>query len=586
MWLILLLLILIVNILQTPVTGAFQNGGSSVNIDKHDNVNKGKGNFPKSSICPQSVNLCPGVPLSFLNVIDSSGCPCSPSPGSGLIGNCPEFEVKTGNLIALNDGCYFQYGNQYFAPQDFCLNSWTEARICKEKTIIRKCCNVTETYNSAKWKCQGGQDSYYPKVSRNVTSNNSSEYPDPDQTSLSFWIQPLSESIPLGKKSMRSETSKNMFYLTQDGVYHEPAGIFLRGLRKKFMGEYCLERNEDESVDDDILMLYDSSDELQTQNMATAMGILWLFSVPFCLVTALAHVFVLQRNIHGFALAGYLINTSVQNIFAALLVFNFSSETVENSCSSTDFIQKILYCSNVCWMTIINFDLWISFRKLNVVPDGSSFIKFPFYALFALVFPSCVVFVDWIVGRELGQRKFCVLYETPSLIIFSAPILILIIVNATFFIRTSLNIRGHCQSTENILKSSDCISRKSFTIFAKLFLMTGSFWIIRMILLFFHFTSTYLTLGAVILEAVFISPEIIFFFLVFSSRATWKKFRAKFPILETYCCCSGEICPPKHPESNSSSEASSTQLSGRAHKFQSSISVESIASQESIESYI
>lgn len=70
-----------------------------------------------------------------------------------------------------------------------------------------------------------------------------------------------------------------------------------------------------------------------------------------------------------------------------------------------------------------------------------------------------------------------------------------------------------------------------FTLFAKLFLLTGSIWVIRVVLLVLQIQGLYVTWYGVALEAVFSIPEVVFPIIIFHHPEFIKWAERKSPLI-------------------------------------------------------
>ena len=147
-------------------------------------------------------------------------------------------------------------------------------------------------------------------------------------------------------------------------------------------------------------------------------------------------------------------------------------------------ITHACWLSTFAWMTVIGVNLAITFR---VNASGSNALisenLYTRYAVFAWGFPLVIVLSS--VGVDLanipdlsigyGDGDICwISNNTASLIVFGVPIAALLSINIVCFLVTLYGIRKAIEISKNI--SSTRKDRQTFSIYSKLFMITGLSW--------------------------------------------------------------------------------------------------------------
>ncbi|XP_035703756.1 uncharacterized protein LOC110843453 isoform X2 [Folsomia candida] len=322
------------------------------------------------------------------------------------------------------------------------------------------------------------------------------------------------------------------FQITATGVEYETAsGLFHRKsyMNKMEHDNYCVEgyfnnalcydtRPTDNQILqqkcvqslNNFLMFCEPSDSLQQSEQspikAYFLASIWLSTCPLLLSAAMAKFITSHKNVHGWTLSSYLLSMFLVNINSAILAL----ETRTLGCKVTDFSMKFLYLSTLSWLTCVDFGLWRTFSK---IPKPVAPHYFIFNLLFSTMFPAAIVTISYFgaQGKTCGSQ-YCVLYSHRTIPYYNLPVIFLIFLNLVLFIRTSVTIAGLRQETGSVLYKEPGGRRhlESFRLFSKLILMSGPIWIIRLVLFFLQITGFYFTWYAIIFEAIFSIPEIVF----------------------------------------------------------------------------
>lgn len=149
-----------------------------------------------------------------------------------------------------------------------------------------------------------------------------------------------------------------------------------------------------------------------------------LIGVVFLFLTAFLYLLIWEKhNIHGWTIFAFVCTMMLMFIFLAISKISSLTWTRDefgesSTCTAYGYFFKIslnqqiagihnlsnimwwflgilshfFYLATICWLTVINVDLWLTFR--NVKPSGGksqSVKRFILYSFFAFGIPFCIV---------------------------------------------------------------------------------------------------------------------------------------------------------------------------------------------------
>ncbi|ODM99173.1 G-protein coupled receptor Mth2 [Orchesella cincta] len=282
---------------------------------------------------------------------------------------------------------------------------------------------------------------------------------------------------------------------------------------------------------------------------------IWFSTCPLLVSAAVANSCVIQKNVHGWILTSYLISMFLVNINSVVLILDVVSNS--EGCGILDFTMKFIYMSTLCWMTSMNFGLWRTFS--STVPQVVAPKRFILSAAFSLGFPAIAVSISYYVAPYRIVKSIAAIANR------NLPLVKKKLVHSAF-IKTSITIGKLRKQAEAILHKQTKDHLESFTLFAKLFLLTGSIWIIRVILLLLQIQGLYVTWYGVCLEAVFSIPEVVFPMIIFHHREFIKWAWHKSPMISRILIKCNPFCRKDiFKEVNSLELQSGNQMSFHRH---------------------
>ncbi|XP_041975511.1 G-protein coupled receptor Mth2-like [Aricia agestis] len=208
------------------------------------------------------------------------------------------------------------------------------------------------------------------------------------------------------------------------------------------------------------------------------------------------------RNLPGKILMAYVLSQIIA--FISLSMIQILSFLPPISCVILTAIVYDSFLSSFCWMNVMSYDIFWTFRsyaKARVHRTGENF-KFAMYCLYAWGVPLALTammlmmqyadFSDkpWIIKPLINDRG-CFLMEGQKFVYLYLPILILIICNWVFFLLTVFNIWRVSRATAVVRSpaSGNAAAHRAhklrFVLYIKLSLIMGVNWLLEVISSFY-----------------------------------------------------------------------------------------------------
>ncbi|XP_069172579.1 G-protein coupled receptor Mth2-like [Procambarus clarkii] len=248
-----------------------------------------------------------------------------------------------------------------------------------------------------------------------------------------------------------------------------------------------------------------------------------------CLLLHLAAFLLLPRlrNLPGKCLASLCLS-----LLTAYTIFIFSTylEPKTTGCYISAVIMYYSFLAAFCWMNIMAFDVWLTFRQAKDelrVSSGRQRSKFLFYCVYGWLLPALAVVVTVTLDKtapaglspqflpSFGQRWCWFGKRKALLVFFGAPLFTVMALNVVFFLITSYTIGTSRQWT--LRKSSSPQNKKQFVLYVRLAVLMGLTWITGIV-------AGYLQLQAVWYVFVVLNTlQGAFIFLTFTYRSkVWR----------------------------------------------------------------
>ncbi|XP_069943693.1 uncharacterized protein [Cherax quadricarinatus] len=274
-----------------------------------------------------------------------------------------------------------------------------------------------------------------------------------------------------------------------------------------------------------------------TEKFSHVMGWMTLAGLGLSCLCLLLHLaaFLLVphfRNLPGKSMASLCL--SLLTAYTIFIVSTF----VESGTTGCYILAALMYYSflaSFCWMSIIAFDVWQTIRQSIGelrVSSGKQKSKFLAYSVYSWLLPALAVFVTVALDQtapaglpsgflpSLGQR-WCWFGQRKALLVFFAvPLLVVMVLNAVFFLATAYVISTSKESMLRISSSSHY--NKRLQMYVRLAVLMGLTWITGIV-------AGYLQLESVwYIFVVLNTLQGVFIFLAFTCRSNVLRAVRKF----------------------------------------------------------
>ncbi|CAL8081523.1 unnamed protein product [Orchesella dallaii] len=438
---------------------------------------------------------------------------------------------------------FLLYHGEYFWPKDYCVQSltnfgtWLTIKKCKidcnddTTPCISLCCHLHEYVDLEAACCQetlGPEPVYHPVIYEDINRRLSLE-----ETILSA-ISAASNTTTNISKSVRPhyvtfkyhETCPNghpphdtFFNDNGDSVidtrFHVQSNgkIAYIGLNKKwkFLESYCVAGIVNMmSLEEAIKGIKDMTGFIKycMDGMKEPARIIWphyiyisTYSVAsvFLLLTATVYIILWDKqNIHGWTIISFVISQFFLFIFLSVstglsLVMYQQEASKTFYCIGSAVLAHFFFLSTFCWLTIINLDLWWTFKSLTPLSERSKGKgRFCLYMLFAWGTPTTVVTTGFVLQKIYKNNlskvivpdygnQLCLLAANAKGVYLYYIIGALLFINLLLVSLTFYTIYQFKKSTRMATSSSSKNKERSFKLFVKLVILMGVTWTLEFI---------------------------------------------------------------------------------------------------------
>ncbi|ODN00286.1 G-protein coupled receptor Mth2 [Orchesella cincta] len=423
-------------------------------------------------------------------------------------------------------------GGEQISKESYCVRrlnvSHTSIEICcgKEKSCIRKCCpyGFSFSYNmsnpcvlasTAGWRVPIHGSNHFAMNENGMKIRTG--FP-------SCEIFPYNITQVLSTSLTKLNTPRRSFLLSDDGELKILGG---RSTWKTIPEEvsYCVDtlalpHDQTDMTcgadEQDVLILCAKAHikEIPKDDWIYRVVYMTGFVIAIIVLTATAVIHFLlweKQNIHAWTILCYVITLT---FFYACLLTIYIEETRKRVsvhyvpffskcwCFSLGVITHFMGIFSFAWLSIINFDLWWTFRILKPMNQRNLDVKRLFlYASFALAVPTLVVSIaavlqlnhskqsepcrktaeDHTIYPSYGEDG-CFLANSSQPYYFYLPVGILLLANLIFYLCTSCQMLRIYNATRRISDRNQRKQKQSCELFLKLFLVMGTTWIFQVIL--------------------------------------------------------------------------------------------------------
>ncbi|OXA50357.1 G-protein coupled receptor Mth2 [Folsomia candida] len=428
---------------------------------------------------------------------------------------------------------YLEYNHAYYNPQDFCVsrisNEEIEVQICPLNCsrpghlCLPKCCGVGEVLVYWNFTCMPTPTPWTPFLYDDVHTRLS---PKELKALEVHYVRPTlnckwEEWAFSEVKRPRKNTTKPP----------DPAFFINRRWSKMSPELYCIDgfvnwsegggnvsyvKDEDHQVVLKCPPLPNNSSSSKIVNPTTVdarkddlyAGVMYVASVfPFLTALVLALLFD-RQNIHGLTILSNCVSLFFFYVTHGTVYYmaqrrNLLGDNRSPTCLSIAILSHFFFLTTFAWLTVVNFDLWLTFRDFRtefIVPDYG--IK------------SCYV-ASW------ARREYIC-----SIVSTIIPINIILIVS-------TFKIFYDFDKGKNIMPKRVKGDKYSFHLFLKLFLVMGSIWSFDAIFCWFYNNGEQSPWFIMILDCAMFLQAIAIFVIFCCNRRTMKQLEEKYPCFKT-----------------------------------------------------
>ncbi|XP_053609582.1 G-protein coupled receptor Mth2-like isoform X2 [Plodia interpunctella] len=318
-------------------------------------------------------------------------------------------------------------------------------------------------------------------------------------------------------------------YLTENrSVFLEKPNAFDRWMQVK-PANYCLD------------FIYPGKDvqvwaQLETDEMEDTVYITvgMIISCVFLVLVLVVYSLLRElRNLCGKVLMAYVFCLLMSFLSLAVILAN---DLDLKSCIAFAFIGYFFFITTFCWMNIMSYDIWWTFRgydKVRPIHRRGENYKFCMYCMYGFGVPLGMTIlmgvinsldlrhIPWFVTPNIPESG-CFLSGGQKLVYLYVPLLIMNLFNWIFFVMTALNI-WRLNRDSAILNSSAAATtaaylsqRQRLMVYLKLSILMGLNWVLEVVSSFkpqlrvWYITDTYNMLIGLSIFLIFVCKKKIF----------------------------------------------------------------------------
>ncbi|XP_072397066.1 G-protein coupled receptor Mth2-like isoform X14 [Diabrotica undecimpunctata] len=222
-----------------------------------------------------------------------------------------------------------------------------------------------------------------------------------------------------------------------------------------------------------------------------------IISMPFLLLTFLVYLLLPERNLHRRALMSYVF-TLLAAYITLVTIQLYSGQFPDTTCHVLGYLIIFFFLVSFFWMNVMCVDMWLAFSGMRTflskkTAERKRFIIYCIYAWGMPIIHVVLVFLINTYGNtvagyhpQIGVKR-CFLGEgMPTFYYFYLPMAILIGINITLFILTTVRIQKIKRET-SMLKQTDSRrhtyedDKQKFNLYLKLMFAMGINWITELV---------------------------------------------------------------------------------------------------------
>ncbi|XP_072397057.1 G-protein coupled receptor Mth2-like isoform X7 [Diabrotica undecimpunctata] len=285
---------------------------------------------------------------------------------------------------------------------------------------------------------------------------------------------------------MDNTNPSEKFYVQENGTLFYPQSTY-----KYYRNDrYCVDEDDGLSV----FLCYTIHPNLLLREFnKTGM----IISMPFLLLTFLVYLLLPERNLHRRALMSYVF-TLLAAYITLVTIQLYSGQFPDTTCHVLGYLIIFFFLVSFFWMNVMCVDMWLAFSGMRTflskkTAERKRFIIYCIYAWGMPIIHVVLVFLINTYGNtvagyhpQIGVKR-CFLGEgMPTFYYFYLPMAILIGINITLFILTTVRIQKIKRET-SMLKQTDSRrhtyedDKQKFNLYLKLMFAMGINWITELV---------------------------------------------------------------------------------------------------------
>ncbi|CAL8122821.1 unnamed protein product [Orchesella dallaii] len=522
-------------------------------------------------------------------------------------------------LTFLSDDGHFQYGQNVYSPKEYCINRITPEEVSilgcnqtftKNLPYVHRCCNYGEVWDlslpGTTVRCSdSGAFKWKPKLYEEMSS-------DIIRTTVNDINGPLILSThPIDLKKAKCKLLDHSFQSPSPKMDLKKGGdrpfkilsngdVWMKLRKREWVqldpDEYCVdgiqygERNYSGNNDDSVLFeckQFDTKEVIagreRQRRYSFIFGLILTFCICFLALTVLVYILLWSsHNIHGWTVFSYILALLLTYLMFG--ISHFASLTLERKgkyrsriwtfCGVIGVLCHFSFLYAFSWSTVLNFDLWCTFRRLKPTSTmrSSGVRKFIAYNIVAFSFAASIlclgigldvmyrddVYSD-IITPEYGRIVCYVEPRYARFLFVILPVAVLLGINLFLFCNTAYavyNLKKSAQfaSTSSTKKKA---SHQTFRLLMKLLVINGTIWIAE--IFSWYFQTDYEEVGALsfIVDVVNVMQAVAIFFLFVFKNDILEALRRKYPRLKGFVNFAFKLkqCGKKSPNSKHSRDS-------------------------------
>ncbi|XP_050514676.1 G-protein coupled receptor Mth2-like isoform X10 [Diabrotica virgifera virgifera] len=275
------------------------------------------------------------------------------------------------------------------------------------------------------------------------------------------------------------------FYVQENGT------LFFKSKNKYYSNDrFCVDEDEGLSV----FLCYSSPNPSLLQRL-NKIGM--IISMPFLLLTFLVYLLLPERNLHRRALMSYVF-TLLAAYITLVTIQLYSGQFPDTTCHVLGYLIIFFFLVSFFWMNVMCVDMWLAFSGMRTFLSKKTAERkrFIIYCIYAWGMPIVHVLIVFLINHygstdtswnpQIGVKR-CFLGEgMPTFYYFYLPMAILIGINITLFVLTTVRIQKIKKET-SMLKQTDSRrhtyedDKQKFNLYLKLMFAMGVNWITELV---------------------------------------------------------------------------------------------------------